>query len=100
MIRETRFGEAVPLLLPLLPTQPLARRLLLECYASQGDTLAIARDFYPPSSSGEVLYVADALWEQKDLPRLRKLLASKVVVSSTVPAVRDMRNKYLERLGK
>jgi hypothetical protein len=100
LLRTGNPREAAGLLEPLMPDNLLARRLLLECYASEGDSRAIIAAFYPPESVGEIVHVADALWEEGDEGRLREVLASPVVRDSADPAVRETRAKYLPRLKR
>jgi len=90
--------EATKLVLPYAQTNDIARRLLREALVSAGDTRRIIDHLYPPQGSAEFLHVADALWEEKDYPRLRALLADPAIDRSD-PAIAESSRKYSARLG-
>ena len=92
------YAAAVRLLAPLASRNDIARRLLLECYVKQNSNKEIITEFYPPQSTAEIIYVVDALWEQKDITRLREMLNSRVVGESTNPAIIEILHKYKGRL--
>jgi hypothetical protein len=98
LLRVGRHREAANLLIPIVPSNPLARRFLLECYVSLGDSPGLIAAFYPPASAAEIIHVADALWEEKDITRLQEILGSDTVRNATDPAVISMRDKHLARL--
>ena len=89
---------AKAILRPLSRTNDLARRMLLECHTSQFVPEELIADLFPPVSLAEAIYLADALWETEDYPRLRTLLNSDLVSKSIEPAVVEIRNKYNNRL--
>jgi len=85
--------KAVELTKPLISTSDIARKILIEALATLDDTEAIASLFFPPRGSAEIVYVADALWTEKD-PRLKELIDSQEIQNSEDPAVVQVRNKY------
>lgn len=99
LIRRKQYVRAAELLVPLHSTHPLARRLLLECYVLLDASPNIVKYFYPPISNSEIVHVADALWAQKDLNRLRCLIESDAVRENKDPAVNEVCTKYAGRIG-
>jgi hypothetical protein len=100
LIRARDFDRAASLLRPLSSTNLLARRLLLECYLEAGTHEGIETEFFPPQSVTEIIYVADALWAEKKLIKLRELLSMDLVCESADPAVVEIRLRYEERLKR
>jgi hypothetical protein len=98
LVRMKKFGEAIPLLKPLAPANPIARRFLLECYLSLDRTKDLAEEFYPPAADNEIIYVADALWAENKRELLGQMLNSDFVRASSNPAVIEVVSKYKERL--
>ena len=98
LVRSRKHREAIALLRPLARAEPLARRLLLECYIEVDATRAIADEFYPPVAIGEVAPVADALWAEKEYEKLRTMLGAANVRDSADPGAVEVRRRYLGRL--
>jgi len=98
LIRNTKYEDAATLLLPIHDTDNMAHRLLLECYTLLDDAEALVFHFYPPTSTIEIIHVADALWSIKDHDKLKDLLVSDIVLQSDDPAVAEVRTKYTARL--
>lgn len=98
LIRAGQRRAAADLLRPLMPGNLLARRLLLECYSLEKDPPTIIDAFFPPETNGEIVEVADALWEEGDHVRLRAVLESDPVRNASDAAVIEIRNRYLPRL--
>jgi len=98
LIRKKEFDGAIAVLRPLAAPGSIARRMLLECYAVGDRTKELCEEFYPPESENEVIYVADALWSEKRRERLLELLSLDLVLKSTNPAVKEVVQKYSERL--
>lgn len=100
-LRAGNYDEAIGILLTLVDTNELARRLFLECLGKkdgkESNELTI-NYFDPPRSTTELLYLIDALWIEQKRERLRELLASAQVAESSDPTTIDVRRKYLARL--
>ncbi|KZD08743.1 hypothetical protein AUP43_08245 [Oceanibaculum pacificum] len=96
---EKRFDAAVALLVPHLTSEPLARRLLLECLGHMDDMASVIRYFDPPKSEIEAITLMDALWAEKDKVRLAEVLAMSLIASSVDPALVEVRTKYARRLS-
>lgn len=94
------YKGAKSLLLPLAGADQLARRLLLECYSSIEYDEDFVKTFDPPTSTGEAVPLADALWACGDRARLAALLQTSFVQNSKDPAIVALRIKYEMRLGK
>ncbi len=94
------YPEAVTVLLPLIATDDLARRLLLECLEELNDTAQIVAHFDPPRSSTEAIYLMEALWVERNTDRLRILLDEPIVAEFNDPAVIETRRKYQARLAR
>ncbi|MEA2759225.1 MAG: hypothetical protein QOH65_1838, partial [Methylobacteriaceae bacterium] len=92
------YNGAAAILLPRSADDPLARRLLLECFGHLDDMAAIIHHFDPPQSEIEALSLMDALWAEKKKERLSEILAWPLVANSTDPSVIEMRSKYARRL--
>jgi hypothetical protein len=90
--------EAIRLARPFAQTNDLARRLLLEALVAIEDAKSIIQFFYPPTAPAEIVYVADALWEERQFDRLGELLSSPVVRDATDPAIVEVYRKYSRRL--
>lgn len=98
LVRTKKFSDAILLLKPLAKSAPTARRLLLECYVNLEMTKELSEEFYPPIADGEIIYVADALWAEKQKSKLQELLALEIVRECVNPAVTEIVSKYKERL--
>lgn len=90
--------KAIELAEPYVARSDLARRIALEAVSSAGDTRKLIDLFYPPTSTAEIVHVADALWKEKDDTRLRELLQNPLVAGSREPAVTEVIRKYSARL--
>lgn len=92
------FRPAADNLVLIATADPLARRLLLECYLRLNDAPAIAAVFDPPESPAEVIALMDALWQQGSRVRLGEVIRLPLVNGSTDLAVIEMREKYSARV--
>lgn len=92
------FRPAADKLVPLAAEDPLARRLLLECYLRLDDAAAIAARFDPPESPVEAIALMDALWAQGARPRLGEVLTLPLVAQSTDGSLIEMRDKYTAKV--
>ena len=90
--------EAVKLAQPFVKTNALARRIVVEGLAVIGDSKSIIECFYPPTGAAEIIYVADALWEQGERERLKDLINSPIVRDATDPSITEVRRKYSRRI--
>jgi hypothetical protein len=97
-VRMRQFADAIPLLKPLASENPVARRLLFECYVNLDRTKELSEEFYPPSADAEIIHLADALWAENKRDVLRDMLASELVCASSNPAVLEVIKKYKTRL--
>jgi hypothetical protein len=100
LVRAKQFAKAIPLLKPLASAASMARRLLLECYVGLEMNKELVEEFYPPSSDSEIIYLADALWDEKNQNVLEEMLKSELVRTSSNPTVSEIVRKYNERLKK
>lgn len=91
---------AANLLAPLVSSEPLARRLLLESLTNLGASQEIVKSFDPPQSPAETIALMDALWDQDNRFRLEEVLKLDGVATSTDPSVIEMRDKYVARLKR
>ena len=92
--------EAANLLAPIVSSEPLARRLLLDCLTKIGETKQIAATFDPPQSAAEAIALMDALWAQSNKSRLGEVLKLGEIANSTDPSTVEIREKYAARLKK
>ena len=93
------FDEAARLLLPIVDSDDLARRLLFSCFEQLADKKAIIEHFNPPQSPAEAITLMDAFWEE-DREELGKLIALPYVANSSDPSLVEIRDKYAGRLGE
>lgn len=100
LYNEDAYAAAAEVLLPLTPTDGLARRLLLDCLGKLNDTARIVVHFDPPVSETEAIYLMEALWVEKRQDRLRALLDEPIVAESVDLAVAEVRQKYQARLTR
>jgi hypothetical protein len=99
LMRRKEFVAAVALLKPMAATSALAKKLLWDCYVELDDVRSIIAEFYPPTSSAEIVFMAEALWEY-DRDKLRSLLDLDAVKASTDKALVGVRDKYNARLPR
>lgn len=97
-IGERDYSRAVAVLTRYASTEPLARRLLLEAATRMDDDQLLISAFFPPVSISEAIYVADALWAERELGKLRELLSLPLVAESNEPAARELRSKFSGRI--
>ena len=97
---EDAYAAATEVLLPLAPTDGLARCLLLDCLGKLNDTTRIVVYFDPPVSETEAIYLMEALWAEKRQGRLRALLDEPIVAGSVDLTVAEVRRKYQVRLTR
>jgi predicted phosphodiesterase len=98
LLHGSKCEEAVKILKPISSEYEIARRLLLECFVKMDDIESIIEYFDPPRSITEIVHLADALWEKKEMKRLKSLLISDVVTKCTDPSVCQVVKKYSGRL--
>jgi hypothetical protein len=94
------YRKAADLLIPVAPSDALARPLLLDCLVRLKDTRVLIANFDPPTSNDEAIHVMDALWVEEEHDRLREMLRIPLIAESSDPSVIEMREKYLARLTK
>jgi hypothetical protein len=99
LYQEQDYGTAIEILLPIAAENPLARKLLTECYVALDDSESIVGLIDPPRSTAEIVYLADALWAKRDLDRLNNLINSEEVKESSDPAIAELRNRLAARLS-
>ena len=92
------YREASDLLIPLAPTEDLARTLLLDCLVRIEDTDALLQAFDPPISDAEAIHVMDALWNSGQRERLLAIINRPPIADSSDPSVVEIRAKYVMRL--
>ena len=100
MYDEGKYQAAADHLLPIVNTDPLAKRLFLQCLVELDDSTTIVRTFDPPKSAAETIALMDALWETNDRTRLALLLTSDLIESTTDPSIVEVRTKYSTRLRR
>lgn len=93
-----RHGDAIRLSLPLLQKSDYARKILIDSFVGAGDKKGIIQYFYPPTTTTEIVYLADALCEEQRLDLLRDMINSRLVQDSIDPAIVEVRRKYSGRL--
>ena len=91
---------AADLLLPIVSTEALARRFLLDCLLKLNVPQQIINAFDPPQSPAETIALMDALWSENRRSRLAEILKLAEITNSTDPSVTEMRDKYSGRLKK
>ena len=94
------FRSATDILMPIFKTDPLARRLVLDCLKRLNDRTGIITTFDPPDSPEETITLMDALWREGKRDRLKVLVESDIVTKSKDPSVAEMRNKFLARIER
>lgn len=94
-----QYREAADKLQPHIDTEPLARRLYLECLGYLDDMPSVIRHFDPPQSDIEALAIMDALWAEKQKTRLSEVLSLPTIANAADLSVIEMRNKYARRLN-
>ncbi len=99
LLANREFVSARDVLLTIVDSDGMARRLLAECYAEIPYDEILIDKLFPPQSLNEAVLLADALWELGDRMRLRQLLDEKVVANSSDPTAVQLRQKYQARLN-
>ncbi len=94
------YRKAADLLIPVAPSDALARPLLLDCLMRLKDTCALIVNFDPPTSNDEAIHVMDALWAEGRHDRLREVLRIPLIAESSDLSVIEMRKKCFARLTK
>jgi hypothetical protein len=89
---------AAEILSPLATSEPLARRLLLECLVRLDDGPEIISTFDPPESAAEAIALMDALWAENKRVRLAEVLNRPLITGSDDGSVIEIRDKYAARL--
>ena len=92
------FREAADLLLAIVPTEELARTILLDCLVRGQDIDTLLQVFDPPTSDAEAIHLMDALWNDGQRERLREVVVRPPIADSTDPSVIELRQKYTARL--
>lgn len=95
-----QFRQAADVLAPLAQADPLARRLLLECFLRLREEKAIIARFDPPESAAEAIALMDALWQEGRRPRLAEVLRLPLIAGAVDSAVTELRDKYTARLKR
>jgi predicted MPP superfamily phosphohydrolase len=97
---RAEYRKAAEILVRLVQSDQLARRLLLDCFGQLGDMAAIITHFDPPASATETIYLLDALWNEGSHDRLRQIIGESIIANSSDASVIEMRNKYTARLKR
>lgn len=100
LYENNEYLEAAEVLSPLVESDQLARRLLLDCLSRLDDRPRIIAAFDSPESASEAIALMDALWSEKRRDRLVELLKTAMIEESTDPSVIEIRKKYTARLRK
>ncbi len=98
LLVKKEYAGARDILLRLVSTDGIARRMLAECYTFLPYDDALVTSLFPPKSVGEAVLLADALWELGDKKRIADLLCLSVVADSSDPAAIELRQKYEARV--
>lgn len=91
---------AAEMLSQLAASDPLARRLLLQCLVRLDDGPAIIAVFDPPESAAEAIALMDSLWGENERQRLTEVLKHPLIAESEDGSIIEMRDKYAARLKK
>ena len=97
---QGNYTTAAEMLAPIAAQDPIARRLLLDCYSQLNDDSRIVAFFSCPESSVEAIAVMDALWRLGRRDQLAALIGSDFVAASSDPSVAEIRQKYTVRLNR
>ena len=89
---------AAEMLSQLAVSDPLARRLLLQCLIRLDDGPAIIAVFDPPESAAEAIALMDSLWGENERQRLTEVLNYPLIAQSDDGSVIEIRDKYAARL--
>lgn len=92
--------EAIRLVSPFVEKNDIARRLILDALVQTGDTKDIIKFLYPPRSTREIIFVADALFQEGRFEQLRTLLNDPFVRDSSDASIVTIRDQYSKRLKK
>lgn len=98
LIAQSDYVGAKGILLAIVPTDGIARRLLAECYTVVPYDTDLINGLFPPQSISEAVLLADALWEMGDKDRLGELLRLGVIADSNDPAATELRQRYQARV--
>jgi predicted phosphodiesterase len=96
-IQENKYSSAIEVLTSI-SNNPIARKLIIECYIATEDSTSIIDVCQPPQSISEFIYLADALWNEQKLDSLRILLSGDEFTQSSDPSIKSVLNKYLLRI--
>jgi len=94
------YRKAADILMPVAPSDDLAKPLLLDCLVKLRDMPALIANFDPPVSEAEAIHIMDALWEEGMRDRLGNVLQLTLIAKSSDPSVIEIRKKYAVRLSK
>ena len=97
-LRNGRHAEAAAVLKHIVPFNPLAKKLLWECYVAAGDGPGMIAEFYPPETPAEIVHLADALWAAGDRAPARGNARSLQRTGLHRPFSSDCAQKYRVRL--
>ena len=95
---QGEFRQAAETLLSLQGLDNLGRPILLNCLLRLRDDAGIISTFDPPQGRAEEIAVMDALWAEGRRERLKQLLESPPIASSSDPSVAEVRARYQMRL--
>jgi len=88
LISETEYSRALEKLKGMDSSNPFVRRLTIECYWQLDKNQELIAAIVKPTSLMEFTYLTDALWKEKDLPILKKVVEeggkNKKIASSEV----------------
>ena len=99
LLRSGSYGEAADLLETSVDSDGRARRLFVACLAELEAPERTLQHLDPPQSAQEQILVMDALWATGERVRLRALLQDPAIANSTDPAVREIRDLMVKRVG-
>lgn len=98
LIHENEHIKAIEILEQLDFTNDAVRFYLLESYFELDDDLKIVTRYGSPRSDRETLILAESMWKLQRRTELKTLLEQDFVQKSSNPAVREMFDKYDQRM--
>jgi 3',5'-cyclic AMP phosphodiesterase CpdA len=100
LLREKKYEEAANILEPLALHNEMAMRLLLDAFINNNNTTGIIRCFPEPITPAEIIAVCNSLWEEDQKDKLKNILFQPTVEKHQDPLVREIRKKFIQRLGQ
>ena len=95
---EGSFRKAADVLLPIIYSDQLARRILLECLLELEDSEKIIQVFDPPMGPAEAIVLMDSLWEAGEKQHLAEVLEYPIIRDSSDEAVTEIKLKHSARV--